>query len=86
MKKFIINIALVLLASAFNFAQAMPVNINTANAKIISDSLTGIGLVKAQAIVDYRQKNGAFESVESLTQVKGIGSKTLQKIKEDIKL
>ncbi|ENH7110827.1 ComEA family DNA-binding protein [Vibrio fluvialis] len=49
------------------------VNINTAPAEELATLLKGIGLKKAQAIVDYREANGAFKSKEDLTQVKGIG-------------
>lgn len=65
---------------------AVPVNVNTADAKTIADSLSGIGLKKAEAIVDYRAKNGIFKSIEDLTQVSGIGSKTIEKNKADILL
>lgn len=65
---------------------AAPVNINTATAEEIADALNGIGIKKAQAIVDYREKNGAFSTAEDLTQVKGIGDKTVEKNKADILL
>lgn len=63
---------------------ATPVNINTADAKTIADSLSDIGLKKAEAIIDYRTKNGAFKSIDDLAQVSGIGIKTIEKNKTDI--
>jgi len=65
---------------------AGPVNINQADADTIARELQGIGLVKAKAIVDYRESNGPFESVEDLLEVKGIGPKTLERNREDIRL
>ncbi|EER46351.1 DNA uptake protein [Actinobacillus minor NM305] len=60
------------------------VNINVASAAEIQDKLVGIGAKKAQAIVDYRTKNGAFSSIEQLKEVSGIGSATLDKNRERI--
>jgi len=51
-------------------------NINTASAKDLA-TLKGIGLKKAQAIVNYRKNNGAYQSVDELLKVKGIGEKVL---------
>lgn len=65
---------------------AAPVNVNQANADEIAAALSGVGKVKAEAIVDYREKHGHFKSVESLSQVKGIGDKTVEKNKADILL
>lgn len=65
---------------------ASPVNINTADAKTIGDALSGIGLKKAEAIIKYREEKGPFETVEELANVKGIGEKTVEKIKNDILL
>ncbi len=56
------------------------VNINTADkGQLIL--LPGIGPVTAEAILAYRQDNGNFKSVDELTKVKGIGDKTLAKLK-----
>ncbi|MEJ2682063.1 MAG: ComEA family DNA-binding protein [Gammaproteobacteria bacterium] len=52
-------------------------NINTANAEEISETLKGIGPVKAAAIVQFRNENGPFKSLEELSQVKGLGAKTI---------
>ena len=60
--------------------------INTADAKTISDALSGIGLKKAEAIVKYRTEKGLFKTAEDLTNVKGIGEKTIAKNKKDILL
>lgn len=62
------------------------VNINVASAAEIQDKLVGVGAKKAQAIVDYRTKNGAFSSIEQLKEVSGIGSATLDKNRERIVL
>lgn len=65
---------------------AAPVNVNQADAQKMASSLNGIGMVKAQAIVDYREQHGRFESIEDLAKVKGIGPKTLEKNADDIRL
>jgi competence protein ComEA len=65
---------------------AAPVNINEADASEISAALKGIGMKKAQAIVDYREQYGQFSTAEDLARVKGIGEKTVSKLKEDILL
>lgn len=61
------------------------VNINTANESQLT-TLTGIGPVKARAILDYRLQIGAFSSLEQLMDVSGIGPATFEKIKNDITL
>lgn len=62
------------------------VNINTASADEIADALTGVGKNKAAAIVDYRNKHGDFTSKDQVTNIKGIGKKTLEKNSSDIEL
>jgi competence protein ComEA len=47
-------------------------------------TISGIGPSKAEAIISYRNKHGKFTSVEDLTNVTGIGSKTLERIKDKI--
>lgn len=59
------------------------VNLNTATLEELQ-SLTGIGLSKAKDIIAYREQNGGFESIEEITQVKGIGNATFEKIKDRI--
>ena len=63
---------------------ADPVNINTANSKELAENLVGVGPIKAQAIIDYRETNGPFFKPEEITNVKGIGLKTLEKNLDDI--
>ena len=58
-------------------ALAGPVNVNTADAETISESLEGVGLSKARAIVEYRQKHGPFKTPNDLSLVKGIGERTV---------
>lgn len=55
------------------------VNINSADAETLQRDLNGIGQVKAKAIVEYREANGPFTTVDELLEVKGIGAATLEK-------
>lgn len=59
------------------------VNINTATLNEL-DSLPGIGPSTAQKIIDYREKNGNFEKIEDLQNVKGIGNAKYEEIKNKI--
>ncbi|WP_302632459.1 ComEA family DNA-binding protein [uncultured Clostridium sp.] len=61
------------------------ININTADLEQLK-GITGIGNIKAQSIIDYREANGGFKSLEELKNVDGIGDKTFEKIKEQITL
>ncbi len=65
---------------------ATPVNINTASAEELAESLKGVGMSKAQAIVEYRKANGSFENAGDIVHVKGIGNSTYEKNKQDILL
>lgn len=55
------------------------VNINTADAKELM-TLPGIGKVRAAAIIEYRQKEGNFETIEDIMKVKGIKTGIFSKI------
>jgi comEA protein len=59
------------------------ININTASAEDLT-SLKGIGEKTAQAIVEYREKNGAFKAIEDIKNVKGISDKKFEAIKSSI--
>lgn len=63
--------------------QASKININTATAAQLIQ-LKGIGEKKAQAIVDYRNENGAFGSIDEIKKVSGIGEKIFEGIKDYI--
>ena len=67
-------------------AWAGPVNVNTADATTIAKELDGIGPAKAQAIVEYRQKNGPFRAAEDLLKVQGIGEKVLEQNRGNIRV
>lgn len=65
---------------------AITVNLNSASAQELADKLDGVGEVRAQGIVKYREDNGPFTSVEQLLEVKGIGMATLEKNRARIQL
>ena len=73
--------ALVLFASGAVFA-AEPVNINTADAEALAEAINGVGLKRAEAIIEYRNQNGPFKSVDELVQVQGVGEKSLEKSRD----
>lgn len=61
------------------------ININTANSEEL-DTLDGIGAKTANNIIEYRKKHGGFKSINELCEVSGIGTSTLDKIKDYIKV
>ena len=67
-----------------SITSAAPVNINTASASEIAEALNGIGLSKAQAIVEYREAYGGFSRADEIVFVRGIGESTFEKNKSDI--
>jgi competence protein ComEA len=78
-----VSFAAILALSQIGFA-ADQVDINTADAATLADTLTGVGAAKAQAIVDYREQHGPFKSVDELAMVDGIGEKTLAANKDKL--
>lgn len=76
---------LVMLMSLASIAvQAELVNINKADAKALESTLNGVGPVKAQAIVDYRKKNGPFRDVKDIQNVPGIGDQLYRNNKKNL--
>ena len=60
-------------------AASAQVNINTASPAELAAALKGVGLSKAKAIVRYREQYGKFVSVDQLSEVKGIGKRTVER-------
>ena len=65
---------------------AEQVNINTASAEEIAAVLNGVGVSKAEKIVEYRNANGPFVHIDELVNVKGIGLRTVDKNRDAILL
>lgn len=61
------------------------VNINTADSLQLQE-LNGVGPATAEKIMDYREENGRFRVIEDIKNVSGIGEKTFEKFKDDIKI
>lgn len=74
-KRLFVAVALVLPT----MASAGQVNINTASAEELAAALNGVGMPRAQAIIDHREANGPFSSVDQLVDVKGIGPKLVER-------
>lgn len=66
------------LISQAAFAAPESVNVNSADAETLAAVLDGVGLARAEAIVQYRQANGRFGDVYDLANVKGIGDRTIE--------
>lgn len=84
MKRLCILGLVALLALVPAVVAAGTVNINAADAETLAESLDGIGPVKAQAIVEHREANGDFASVEELLEVRGIGDGTLDSLRDSV--
>ena len=65
--------------SALASSSVALININTADVDSLASQLDGIGPERAKAIVEYRENQGAFASVDDLVKVRGIGPALLQK-------
>ena len=81
---FIKSLGLIAMLLVSPWLWAAPVDINSATADELAKVLTGVGPAKAQAIVQYREKNGPFKAADDLTHVKGIGKATLEKNRANI--
>ncbi|MBS8264978.1 competence protein ComEA [Mesobacillus boroniphilus] len=57
------------------------VNLNSAQSSELQ-TLPGIGPAKAEAIIEYRESNGPYKSIEDLKEISGIGDKTFEKLKD----
>ena len=72
-----------LTVSALFIGSVFALDLNTATVAELK-ALKGIGQKKAEAIVAYREANGAFKSVDELKKVKGIGDKILEELKTEL--
>ncbi len=61
------------------------ININSADAQTLA-KLKGVGAKKAEAIIAWRKANGGFKTVDQFADVKGIGYKTLELNRKNIRL
>lgn len=66
-------------------APGQPLNLNTATLEQL-DTLDGVGPATAQKILDFREEQGGFGSVEDLGQVPGIGEKRLAALREKVRV
>jgi competence protein ComEA len=76
-------VALALATTAPAFAEGSPINVNTASAAELA-TLSGIGPSKAQAIIEHRDKNGQFKTVDDLKLVRGVGDKMLEQLRPQV--
>ena len=66
-------------------APGQPLNLNTATLEQL-DTLSGIGPLTAQKILDFREERGGFGSIEELGEIPGIGEKRLASLREEVTL
>jgi competence protein ComEA len=77
---------LIAVLAAPTWTLAGPVDLNSADAATLAKELDGIGLARAQAIVEYRERNGKFRSVDEVLNVKGIGPQVLEQNKANLQV
>lgn len=83
MKQTLIAVFAAFFLSLGSALAAEKINLNDANAEQLQ-MLDGVGPATASAIIEYRETNGGFESVEDLKSVRGIGDKKLQSLSDDV--
>ncbi|MFP6814429.1 MAG: helix-hairpin-helix domain-containing protein [Pseudomonadales bacterium] len=81
-----LGVLAVALYAGLVFAAPTSVNANRADAQTIAEVLKGVGLRRAQAIVAYREENGEFRDVYELSNIKGIGERTVERNEAKIRL
>lgn len=84
--KHLLCAALVSLLASTAALAADVVDINRADAAELSRVLVGVGPAKAEAIVEYREREGDFRSAEELAKVSGIGLSTVENNAERIEV
>ncbi len=63
---------------------AQPLDINTADSGALAEAIDGVGPKRAEAIVEYRDKHGAFKTVDDLQKVQGIGPVLLENNRDNL--
>ena len=74
----------VVAAQVASDAQVVTINLNTADEATLQRELSGVGAIKAKAIVAYREANGDFTSADELLEVKGIGKAIFEKNRDKV--
>lgn len=75
--------SVLVLASLIAFPVFAAVNINTATQSEL-EAVRGLGPAKAQAIIQHREANGSFKSLDELDNVKGFGKASIEKMKGEL--
>ena len=86
MNTFVKTLTFFLLTMVSGLVTAGPVDINNADASVLTKELVGVGEAKAKAIVDYREQHGAFTKPADLLKVKGIGVRILEDNRHNIRI
>ncbi len=80
--KHLLGVVLLLLAG-HAFATE-PVNINEADGETLATVIKGVGIIRAEAIIAYREQHGPFISVDELAEVQGIGETLLESNRDNL--
>lgn len=78
------SLLVIALAVAVPSFGATQVDVNSADARTLAQSLVGVGLGKAEAIVAYRSGHGPFTSLDDLARVEGIGPRIIEENRDRI--
>jgi competence protein ComEA len=82
-------LAALMLSVCFGFSSGLmaqevaPINVNTADAELLVE-LPGIGPSRAEAIIEEREANGPFENADDLARVSGIGTATVDRMRDQV--